>query len=54
MTAAVALFLRDCSGSTALEYALIGSVVSIALVLAAATVGSKLGDMIGAIAPHFQ
>ena len=54
MTALVARFLRDCSGSTALEYAVIGSVVSIAVVVAATTIGTKLNGMIGVVAGYFE
>ncbi len=54
MTATVARFLRDCSGSTALEYAIIGSVISIALILAATTIGTSLNGMISAIAAQFK
>ncbi len=54
MTAALVRFLHDCSGSAALEYAIVGSVVSIALVVAAATVGTRLNGLIGAIVVYFN
>ncbi len=54
MWATVARFRRDCSGSTAIEYAIIGSVVSIAIVAAAATLGSRLNGMFGIIAGQFN
>ena len=52
--AMIARFLQDRSGSTALEYAIIGSLVSIALVLAATAIGTQLNGMLGAIAPYFE
>ena len=52
--AVVARFLRDCSGSTALEYAVIGSVVSVALALVATTIGTDLNGMLGAITVYFR
>jgi pilus assembly protein Flp/PilA len=54
VTAIVARFLRDRSGSTAIEYAVIGSLVSVALVLAATTIGTQLNGMIGAIVGYFR
>ena len=54
MGAVFSRFLSDCSGSTAIEYALIGSVISIAIVLAATAIGTRLNDMIGAVTSHFD
>ena len=54
MKSAVVRFLDDGSGSAALEYAIAGSVISIALVLAAVAVGSGLNGLISAISPHFN
>ncbi len=54
MRVALARFLHDCSGATALEYALIGSLISVAMALAAASVGSGLNGLISAISPHFD
>ncbi len=54
MTATVVRFLRDRSGSAALEYAIIGSVISIAIVAAATTLGTQLNSMIGAITGKFN
>ena len=54
MKAALARFLPNCSGSTALEYAVIGSVISIALVVAAISVGTRLNALIGAIVPYLD
>jgi pilus assembly protein Flp/PilA len=54
MTAAVARFLRDCSGATAIEYAIIGSIISIALVAGATVIGVRLNGMLNAVAGHFD
>ena len=54
MAAAFARFLRDCSGATALEYAVIGSLISVAIVAAAATLGTQLNSIIGAITGNFN
>ena len=54
MTATFARFLRDCSGATALEYAIIGSVISIAIVAAADHLGAQLNGMFGAITGKFN
>ena len=54
MTAAVVRFFRDCSGATALEYAIIGSVISIALVTAATLIGAKLNGILSSISGHFD
>lgn len=54
MKAAVARFLRDCSGTTAVEYAIIGSVISIAIVATAITIGVRLNTMFGGAAGHFN
>jgi pilus assembly protein Flp/PilA len=35
-------FLNDCSGATAIEYALIGSLISVAIVSGAGTLGTNL------------
>ncbi len=51
--AVVARFLRDCSGSTAIEYALIGSIISIAIVVAAAAIGTRLNGFFAGIAGDF-
>jgi Flp pilus assembly pilin Flp len=54
MTAAVERFIRDCAGTTALEYAIIGSVISIAIIVAAASIGLHLNGMLGAITGKFD
>ena len=40
-------FLSNCSGSTALEYALIGSLISVAIVVGVTNVGSSLNGTYG-------
>ena len=54
MTAAGACFLRDCSGATAVEYAIIASIISIALVAGATVIGVRLNGMLNAVASHFD
>ncbi len=54
MTAAVARFLRDCSGAIAIEYAIIGSIISIALVAGATVIGVRLNGMLNTVASHFD
>jgi len=38
-------FLKDESGATAIEYVMIGSLVSIMIILGATTIGSNLHDL---------
>ncbi len=54
MTATVARFVRDRSGATVIEYAIIASLVSVALALAAGTIGTQINDMLGAVSPHLD
>jgi len=44
-------FLRNESGATAIEYGLIASLLSIAIILGATTLGAKLNTTFNAIAP---
>jgi pilus assembly protein Flp/PilA len=46
--------LRDESGATAIEYALIGGLVSIAIVVAATQMGSTLSNLVASILPGLQ
>jgi len=50
MTSLIARFLSDDRGATAIEYALIGGLISIAIILGAGTLGTKLGSMYEALA----
>jgi pilus assembly protein Flp/PilA len=43
-------FLGDESGATAIEYALIGSLVSVAIIVGAIALGSKLNDVYHSLA----
>lgn len=54
MSAVLARFLRDCSGATALEYALIGSLVSIAIVAAVTVVGVNVNGMFSTMSSKFD
>ncbi|MEX0852500.1 MAG: Flp family type IVb pilin [Bauldia sp.] len=47
-------FLRDTSGATAIEYALIGSLLSIAIVVGATALGSHLNTMYRDVADSFD
>jgi pilus assembly protein Flp/PilA len=49
MTHLCSRFLRDESGATAIEYALIGSLLSVAIIIGAAALGSKLNIMFDAL-----
>jgi Flp pilus assembly pilin Flp len=54
MTIAVRRFIRDCSGATMVEYAIIASVISIALAAAGTLIGSSLNGMLGAVSDHLK
>lgn len=45
-----ARFAQDESGATAIEYGLIAALISVALILAATTVGTNLGTLFNGIA----
>ena len=45
-------FLKDESGATAIEYGLIGALISVAIVLGATTLGTNLGSKFDAIGTH--
>ncbi len=49
----ISRFARDERGATAIEYALIGVLVSVAIVVGAGALGSKLYDMFVAINDKF-
>jgi len=50
----IARLLRDCSGTTAVEYAIIGSLISIALVAAAVVIGVSLNGMLANVSSNFE
>ena len=50
----VARFAHDKSGAVAIEYALIASIISIAIVIAALGIGGKLAEMFSGYAGHFN
>ncbi|CAN5194900.1 hypothetical protein BH10PSE9_BH10PSE9_08360 [soil metagenome] len=54
MRAILVRFLLDQSGSTALEYALIGSIVSIAIIAGAIALGNKLNNSFSFFAGKFS
>ena len=45
-------FLRDESGATAVEYGLIGALISVAIVVGATTLGTNIGSKFDAIGTH--
>ena len=50
----VARFAVSKSGAVALEYALIATIISLAIITAAFGVGGKLGEMFSGVAGHFN
>ena len=38
-------FIKDCKGTTAIEYALIGSVISVGIIVGATNVGSSTNNV---------
>jgi pilus assembly protein Flp/PilA len=54
MRTLVVRFLADRSGATAIEYALIGSLISIAIIVGATAIGIKLNDAFNSIAGKFN
>ena len=53
MPAPIRRFRRNRSGATAIEYALIASLISIAIIVGATTVGLQLETMYQALADAF-
>ena len=49
----VARFEKSKSGAVAIEYALIASIISIAIITAAIGLGSKLSEMLTSIRDYF-
>ena len=45
MKALVSRFLKDESGATAIEYGLIASLIAVAIITAASTLGDKLAEL---------
>jgi pilus assembly protein Flp/PilA len=50
MKAMLTRFRDDQSGATSIEYALIGALVSVAIILGAGAIGTKLNSMFNAVA----
>lgn len=50
MIGLLARLVRDESGATAIEYALIGVLISVAIIVGATALGSKLNDLYTAVA----
>ena len=53
MTAGIARFVADRSGATVVEYALIASIISVALVAAAAAIGVQINGTFGGLSGKF-
>jgi pilus assembly protein Flp/PilA len=45
----IAKFLRDDSGATAIEYGLIAALIAVAIIAAATTLGTNLGNLFQSI-----
>ena len=50
MKTLIVRFITDASGATAIEYSLIAGLISIAIILGATALGSRLGEMFQAVA----
>lgn len=50
----VQVFWRDEAGVTAIEYALVGSLIAVAIVTSAAMVGLSLGDLYDTVATRVK
>ena len=50
MTALILRFMGDNSGATAIEYALIGALVSVGIIAAVTTLGGGMGALFNTIA----
>jgi pilus assembly protein Flp/PilA len=49
-----ARFLKNESGATAIEYGLIAALISVAIIGAATTLGTKLGSTFAAVSGQLQ
>ena len=47
-------FLNDESGATAIEYGLIAALISVAIIGAATTLGTKLGSTFGSVSGQLK
>ena len=47
-------FIRDDSGATAIEYALIASLIAVAIITAVSTVGGKISNTFNAVGSSLQ
>ncbi|NHT74820.1 Flp family type IVb pilin [Rhizobiaceae bacterium CRRU44] len=54
MTAVFARFLKDESGATAIEYGLIASLIALAIVAGATTLGTQIGNTFTNIAGRLK
>jgi pilus assembly protein Flp/PilA len=54
MTKFISRFVRDNSGATAIEYGLIGAIITLVLVAAVTQVGEGLGAALNSVAEAFE
>lgn len=52
MKALVSRFLNDESGATAIEYGLIASLIAVAIITAASTLGNNISNTFNNVADH--
>ncbi len=50
----VSKFLKDESGATAIEYGLIAALISVAIIAAATTLGSNIGETFNKVATQIK
>lgn len=54
MKALVSRFLKDESGATAIEYGLIASLIAVAIITAATTLGTNISDTFNSVADNIK
>lgn len=54
MKALVSRFLKDESGATAIEYGLIASLIAVAIIAAASTLGNNISNTFNSISEKIQ
>lgn len=50
----IAQFSADESGATAIEYALLASLIAVAVIAAATTLGKNIGNLMNAVAANVK
>lgn len=54
MKGLVSRFLKDESGATAIEYGLIASLIAVAIITAASTLGTNIGNTFNNVSSHLK